>query len=100
MVGEAVGSMSLEGFNILIRLALALLWFNSPCDCDSPLVFGVCHCSRDPKTLIQTSMDAMALLTWVKVRCGESCGYKVVLIEIGFNSSIDDRVDASISIRA
>jgi len=44
-------------------------------------------------------MDAVALVVWIKVGSRQSCRDEVVLIKIGFNGSVDDSIDASITIR-
>jgi len=55
MVGEAIRAMPPEGFNVLVGLALALLWFNSPSDCDSTLVFGISNGGSNTVPLMKTS---------------------------------------------
>ena len=51
------------------------------------------------KSPVQPCVDAMPLFIRIKIEGCQSSGNEVVLIEIGFNGSIDDRVDTSISIR-
>jgi len=100
MIGEAIWAMATEGFNVLIRLRMrdSLLRFDSPCDCHSSLVLGISHCGSDPKASVQPCMDAVPLLIRIEIKSCQSSGYEVVLIEIGFNSSIDNRVDVSVSV--
>ena len=89
--------MSLEGFNINVWFALPFGGFYSPDNSNAALVFGVGNCCRDSVALVKPCMGAMALLAWIKVCGSQSSRDKVVLIEVGFNGSIDDRVDASSS---
>ena len=100
MVGEAIRAMPPEGFNILVRLALALLRFNSPSDCNPALVFGISNGCCNLKSPVQPCMDAMPLFIRIEIEGCQSSGNEVVLIEIGFNGSIDDRVDTTIAFKS
>jgi len=45
-------------------------------------------------------MDAVPLFTGIKIKDRESCGYKIKVVDLGFDSHIDARIDSSITIRA
>ena len=100
MVGETVGSMSLEGFNVLIGLPLALLGFHSPCHCDASLVFGIGNSGRDSISLVKPCMDAMALFTRIEVKGCKTRRGDIQLLHVRLNSHVNNGVDASIAIRS
>jgi len=56
--------------------------------------------SSDPEASVQSRMDAVPLLIQIKVKSCQSSQYEVELIHVVVNGRIDNRVDASISIRA
>jgi len=92
--------MSLEGFNILIGLALAFGGFHSPCDCNPSLVFRISNGGFHTVSFAEASVDAVALIAWIKIRGCQSGGYKIQGVNLGLNSHIDDGLDASIPIRS
>jgi len=100
MIRQAIGSMPLEGIDILIGFAFSLLRFDSPCDCNASLVLGISNCCRDSASSVEASVDAMALLVWVEIRCCQPLRDKVVLFNVGFNSRVNNGVDAAVSIRS
>jgi len=89
--------MALEGFHVLVGLSLPLLGLCSPCHGNTSLVFGIGNGGCHMVSFAETSMDAVTLLAWIKVKCCQSCGH-VALIEFGGNVSVDDGADASSSI--
>jgi len=99
---EAIGTMSLGGFNVLVRLALSLLWFNSPCNCHPAVVLGVGNGCSNTEALAGPCVDAVPLFMRIKVKGCQACGCEIVLIEIGGNDSIDNGACTapSISFRA
>ena len=92
MIRQAVGAMSLEGFQVLIGLPLVLLGFHLPCDCHSLLVLGIGNCCGNMIALVQPCMDTMSLLIWVKIKGSKTRGDTIQVLHIRLYSHINDGV--------
>ena len=99
-IREAIGSMPLQRFKIMIWFAFALSGLHSPCDCNPSLVFGVSNSRGNSIPSIESSVDTVALVVGVKVGCRQTSRGKGKVLHVGLNGTIDNRVDATIPFRA
>jgi len=101
VIRHAVWAMSLEGLNVIVgKFTMSLLGFHSPCHGDTSLMLGVGDCSSNAKALAQSRMDAVPLFARIEIKSREACRHKVKGVDIGLQSHVDDRTDASIPIRS